>query len=47
MLGQYRLGVELHAFYREVFMTYTHDLAILGPSGHLETVWQRFALNGE
>jgi len=46
MLGEYRLGVELHALDGELLVTHAHDFIVrFGPGRHLKTIRQRLALN--
>src|SRR5882672_610614 len=40
MLGKKRLGMELHAFHRMLAVPHTHDLTVLGFSGHFQAVRQ-------
>src|SRR5689334_16369245 len=47
MLRQYGFGVELHALDRKRGVPHAHDLAILGPGGHLELLRAARALDGE
>src|SRR6188768_3149259 len=47
VLGEDRLGMELHALDRQLAVPDRHDLAILGRSGHVEHRRQARALDGE
>src|SRR5687768_13646618 len=47
VLGQDRLGVKLNALDRQRLMAHTHDLAVLGPGGHLQAIGHALALDDE
>ena len=47
VLGQDGFGVELHALDVEFGVAHAHDLAVLGPGRHLQTVGQALALGDQ
>src|SRR5215471_4039442 len=47
LLGQDRLGMELHALHGELAMAHAHDLAVLAFGGHLQTLGKPGAVDDQ